>query len=101
MKKIQAILKGRKFTEKLFGLKEKQIRRALEAMRDNAERQKEDTLIAYEAAVASLGDDDVNYETLLRGIVRYQQTVIDADNTIEVLDGIKADLESEVAEAED
>lgn len=45
MKRIEAIIKGRKFTEALFGLKKKQIRRALEAAADNAEKQKEAHLI--------------------------------------------------------
>lgn len=48
MKRIEAIIKGRKFTETLFGLKKKQIRRALEAAEDNVEKQKEEAAIAYE-----------------------------------------------------
>ena len=46
MKRIEAIIKGRKFTETLFGLKKKQIRRAIEAAEDNAEKQKDDASIA-------------------------------------------------------
>ena len=42
MKRIDIIIKGRKLTEKLFGLKRKQINRAIEAARDYAERQHED-----------------------------------------------------------
>lgn len=41
MKKIDALIKGRKFTEKLFGIKKRSINRALDSAIDDVERQKE------------------------------------------------------------
>lgn len=100
MKKIQAIIKGRKFTDKLFGLKERQIRRALEAAKDNAEKQKEDASIAYEEQFSKMADDEANYESIINRMLEYKQTILSADATIRAIDEIKADLEAEVGEAE-
>lgn len=96
MKKIKAIIKGRKFTDKLFGLKERQIRRALESARDNAEKQKEDAAIAYEQLFADLADDDADYSRIINEMLSKKQTIIAADATIKAVDEIAADLDSEV-----
>lgn len=96
MKKIDAIIKGRKFTDKLFGLKRKQINRALEAARDNAEKQKEEAAIAYEKAFAEMADEDADYESIIGSLLGYEETMQAADNTIAALDKIVADLDSEV-----
>lgn len=96
LKRIEAIIKGRKFTETLFGLKKKQIRRALEAAHDNAEKQKEEALISYEKEFSRMADDDADYEAIITNMLRYKQVVIAADKTIDALEEIKADLEAEV-----
>lgn len=96
MKKIKVIIKGRKFTEKLFGLKERQIRRVIEAARDNAEKQKEEASIELEKLYIKLADDDVNFSALINAIILSKQTIKSADETIEALNEISADLESEV-----
>lgn len=96
MKRIEAIIKGRKFTEALFGLKKKQIRRALEAAADNAEKQKEEAAIAYEQAFTHLADDDVNYQLVIGEMLAHKQTIISAGATIEAVEEIKADLEAEI-----
>ena len=101
MKKIKAIIKGRKFTDKLFGIKERQIKRALEAARDNAEKQKEDAAIAYEKLFADMADDDADYQRIIGQMIEHKQTILAADNTIEAIEAIKADLESEVPDIED
>lgn len=101
MKKIQAIIKGRKFTDKLFGLKQRQIRRALEAAKDNAEKQKEDASIAYEQLFANMADEDADYEGIIRRMLQHKQTIISAEATIKAVEGIKADLESEVPDEEE
>lgn len=100
MKKIDVILKGRKFTNKLFGLKKRKINRALDAAIDNAEKQKEDASIGYETLFADLADDDANYETIIGRMIEHKQTIMSADETIKALDAIKADLESEVPDAD-
>lgn len=96
MKRIEAIIKGRKFTEKLFGLKKKQIRRAIEAATDNAEKQKEDALIAYEGLFARMAEDDADYESIINQMLEQKQLVRSADTTIEVLAEISDDLDAEV-----
>lgn len=63
MKKIDAILKGRKFTDKLFGLKKRKINRALESAKDNAEKQKEDATIAYEEQFSKMAAADPDFPT--------------------------------------
>lgn len=100
MKKIQAIIKGRKFTDKLFGLKERQICRALEAAKDNAEKQKEDASIAYEEQFSKMADDDANYEAIINSMLEYKQIILSADATIQALEEIKSDLDTEVGDVE-
>lgn len=96
MKRIEAIIKGRKFTETLFGLKKKQIYRALEAAEDNAEKQKEDASIAYEGLFNVMADDDADYVSIIAGMLEHKQTIISADATIKAIAEIRADLEAEV-----
>lgn len=101
MKRIDAIIKGRKFTDKLFGLKKRQINRALESAKDNAEKQKEDASITYEELFSKLSDDDANYQCIISEMLAQKQIIMSADETIKALDAIKADLEAEVGEPED
>lgn len=96
MKRIEAIIKGRKFTETLFGLRKKQIRRALEAAQDNAEKQKEDATIAYEELFSRMGEDNPDYQNIIRQMIQHKQTVISAEATIKAVEEIRADLEAEV-----
>lgn len=96
MKRIEAIIKGRKFTEALFGLKKKQIRRAIEAASDNAEKQKEEAAIAYEGLFSRMAEDDADYQSIIREMIQHKQTIISADATIKAISAIKADLEEEV-----
>ena len=101
MKKIEAILKGRKFTDKLFGIKKRKIKRALDAASDNAEKQKEDANISYETLFASMADEDANYERIINQMVECKQIILSADDTIKAIEAIKADLETEVPDTED
>lgn len=101
MKRIEAIIKGRKFTDKLFGLKKRQINRAIESAKDNAEKQKEDASIAYEELFSNLSDDDANYQRIIGEMLEYKQTIMSADETIKAIEAIKADLEAEVGDPEE
>ncbi len=98
MKRIDIIIKGRKLTEKLFGLKRKQINRAIEAARDYAERQHEDATMAYEALFTEMADDSADYQRIISKMIQHKLTIIAAETTIAAIDGIKADLEKEVEE---
>lgn len=101
MKKIKAIIKGRKFTDKLFVLKERQIKRALEAAKDNAEKQKEDASIAYEGLFGKMADDDADYQDIITAMLEHKQTILAAEETIKAVESIKADLESGVPDVEE
>lgn len=101
MKKIDAIIKGRKFTDKLFGLKRKQINRALEAARDNAEKQKEEASIAYEKCFAAMADEDADYGCIIASLLTHKETILAAEATIAAIDEIVADLDSEVSATEE
>ena len=101
MKRIEAIIKGRKFTEALFGLKKKQIRRALEAAADNAEKQKEEAAIAYEQLFSRMAEDDADYQSIISQMIEHKQTIISAKATIEAVAEIKADLETEITVEEE
>ena len=98
MKKIDLIVKGKKLTEKLLGLKRKGINRALDAAVDDLESQKEKAVMDYENNLLKLADDDVNYKKVINDMISNQQTISDADATIEVINKVKEDLESEVEE---
>ena len=75
MKKIDALIKGRKFTEKLFGIKKRSINRALEAAIDDIERQKEQATLEYEQLLVKFADDNVNYKTVLNQMIDKQQII--------------------------
>lgn len=99
-KKIDIIVKGRKLTEKLFGTKKKGIKLALETAKNNLEQQRDTAADEYENALLKLADDNVDYKTIINQMIKHKQTMVDAENTIELIDQIKDDLESEVKEEE-
>lgn len=96
MKKIDLIVKGRKLTEKLLGLKRKGIMRALDSAIDDLESQKENAVVDYENNLLKLADDKVDYKSVINAMITNQQTIHDADATIKVINKVKEDLESEV-----
>lgn len=100
MLKIDAIMKGRKFTEKLFGLKKKNINRALEAARDNFEEQKENAIIEYENLLVKLAEDKVDYKYTINRMIAQQQIISDAENSMEFIDKVKKDLYTDVDDSE-
>lgn len=95
MKKIDAILSGKKLTEVLTSLKKRQINRVFEAAKDNAEKQKEDASIAYQKLFLSMAEDDANFENILKRMLEQKQIIISAEDTLKALSEIKADLETE------
>ena len=96
MKKIKAILKGCKFTDKLFGLREKEINRKLDAAKDKCEEQKIKGQLAYEEALNRLGDDNVFYEDVINSMIRAKQDILEAEDTLKAIDEIIKDLNSDV-----
>ena len=98
MKKLQAILNGQKFTEKLYTLREKEIRRKLEAAKDEQEKIKATAEMDYLEAMNLLGDTDVNYEKTINWMLTLKQRIIDAELTLKAIKEIENDLDEEVKE---
>lgn len=98
MKKIDALIKGRKFTEKLFGIKKRSINRALDSALDDIERQKEEALIDYENLLVQLADDNVDYKSTINKLISKKQIILDSESTSKAIDEVRADLNSEVEE---
>lgn len=95
MKKLTAILKGRKLVDKLFGLREKEIRRKLDAAKDECEEKKVKAQIDYETAMKRLGDESVDYKRTLNDMIQAKQRIIEAEDTLKVIKEIEKDLDSE------
>lgn len=99
MKKIDAIINnGKKFTEKLFKIKQRSIYRAIESSKDNLEKQKEEAVLEYENTLVKLCETSEyeEHKAIINMLLKCKETILNADKTIEVLDQIKADLESEI-----
>lgn len=97
MKKLTAIMREMNFAEKLFGLREKQVKTALAAARNNIEEQATQAEIEYENLCKKLGDSgECNYKAIINDMIRSKSTIRQAAVTAEILDAIEADLESDV-----
>lgn len=95
MKKLEAILRGCKLVDRLFGLREKEIRRKIEAAKDECEEKKVKAQMDYETAMNLLGEKDVNYRNVLNSMIQAKQSIIEAQDTLAVIKEIEADLDSE------
>lgn len=98
MKKLQALLRGEKFTDKLLELKEKEINRKLEAYKDEQETEKANAEIEYEKLLHSLACPQVDYKSVLCAMVECKQRIIDADATLKAIAEVEADLDADVDE---
>lgn len=95
MKKLEAILKGRQFLDKLFVLREKEIRRK-EAAKDECKEAEINWQISYEEAMQKLGEKDVNYEQVLNDMITAKEGIINAQATLKVICEIEKDLNENV-----
>lgn len=68
--------------------------------KNNLEQQRDTAADEYENSLLKLADDNVDYKSVINQMIKHKQTMVDAENTIELIDQIKADLESEVKEEE-
>lgn len=95
MKKLTAILKGCKLVDKLFNLREKEIRRKLEAAKDECEEKKVKAQISYEQAMKRLGDESVDYKRVINDMIQAKQNILDAEATLNCIKEIEKDLDIE------
>lgn len=101
MKKLEAILKGCKFVDKLFGLREKEIRRKLEAAKDECKEAEINWQISYEEAMQKLGEKDVDYGAVLNDMITAKEGIANAKATLKFVCEIEKDLEENVEIAEE
>ena len=95
MKKLTAILKGCKLIDKLFSLREKEIRRKLDAAKDECEEKKVKAQIEYETAMKRLGEESVDYKRIINEMIAAKQSIIEAEDTLKAIKEIEKDLDSE------
>lgn len=88
-------MKGCKLVDRLFGLREKEIRRKIEAAKDECEEKKVKAQMDYETAMNQLGEKEVNYRNVLNSMIKAKQSIIEAQDTLAVIKEIEADLDSE------
>ena len=93
--KLTAILKGCKLVDKMFSFREKEIRRKLEAAKDKCEVKKLEAQMDYEKALKRLGEDNVNYESVLNDMIQAKQHIAEAEDTLKAVKEIETDLDSE------
>lgn len=96
MKKLEAILRGCKFVEKLFGLREKEIRRKIEAAKDECKEAEINCQISYEKAMEKLGEKDVDYGKVLNDMITAKEGIMSAQATLKVIEEIEKDLNENV-----
>lgn len=97
MKKLTAIMKAQNFTDKLFGLRKKQVKTAISAANNDIEEQSTDAAIKYESLMKQLGDkSERNYKDILNEMLRCKDIIKRAAETKRAMDEIEADLNSEV-----
>ena len=96
MKKLEAILKGCSFIDKLFSLREKEIRRKLEAAKDECEETKVNWQISYEEAMQELGEKEVDYGKIINNMITAKEGIMIAEATLKVIKEIEKDLNEEV-----
>lgn len=95
-KKINAILKGLSFTDKLFSIKEKQIRNNLARANDDVDMQIVEMEERYENLLSKLGEKDVDYKYVINQLVEVKSDMQAAYDTLEYISSITTDLDSEV-----
>jgi len=96
-KKLTAILENCKLVDRLFNLREKQIKTALAAAKNDVEEQATEAEIAYENLCKQLGKKDVDsYKNIINKMIECRETIRQAAETKAVLKEIEDDLNSEV-----
>lgn len=100
MKKITAILKNCKMVDRLFSIRERQIYNALENAKTSAEEKIANAQIDYGNRLKELSEKDADYKSIINDMLKAKQVEINGKATLEAIDAIVADLNSEV-EVED
>lgn len=95
MKKLEAILKGCKLADRLTSLREKEVRRKLDAAKDECEEMKIKAQLAYELALKKLGEENVDYKRTLNDMIQAKDDIRTAELTLTAVKEIEADLDSE------
>lgn len=95
MKKITAILKDCKLVDKLFSIRERQIYGALDSAKTAVEEKIANAQIEYNEKIKELSGKEADYKAIINGMLKAKQTEINGKTTLEAIDAIIADLNSE------
>ena len=89
-------MKGCSFIDKLFSLREKEIRRKLEAAKDECKESEINWQISYEKAMEKLGEKDVDYGKVLNDMITAKEGIMSAQTTLKVIEEIEKDVDENV-----
>lgn len=101
MKKITAILKDCKLVDKLFSIRERQIYAALDSAKTAAEEKIANAQIDYGENLKRLSEKDADYKAIINDMLKCKQIEINGKATLDAIDAIVADLNSEAEIEED
>ena len=100
MTRLDAILKGCSLLDDLFGFRKKEVRRKLEAAKDECEEVKVRYQISYKKTMQKLGEDEADYESIINDLLTAKEGIINAEATLKALEEIEQDLNEEVKVSE-
>lgn len=95
MKKITAVLKNCKLVDSLFNIRERQIYAALDSAKMNVEEQIANAQIKYSNQFEKLAEKDADYKCIINEMLEAKETEINGSKTLEAIDAIRKDLDSE------
>lgn len=100
MNKLDLILKKQSVSGKLFDLQKIKILSELDAYIDEVRLSKNEAEIKYEQYCNDFGIEGVDVKRTFNKIVDCKEEILNCDETLKVLEEIKADLNQEILEDE-
>lgn len=101
MKKIIAVLKNCKLVDSLFSIRERQIYSALDNAKMNVEEQIANAQIEYNNQLEKLAEKDAQYKEIINAMLKAKEIEIRGVRTLEAIDAICNDLDSEAEVEQD
>ena len=93
MGKLEEIFTVRKLKEKLIGFREKEIRRKIEAKKDECKKTEINWQISYEESVKKLSEKEVDYDKVINEMVAAKVGIANAKATFKIICEIEKDLD--------
>ena len=92
MEKLEDILMVRKLRGKLLGFREKEIRRKLEAKKDECKKTEINWQISYEESMKKLSKEEFDYDKVINEMVAAKVGIANAKATFKIICEIEKDL---------